>query len=249
MKAFQFLVIVFLPFAVAGCTTIPSYPSRAVNSGMTPSFANTPDADRVSLFSTDTDVLSDQEIARILAYEYEPPEELRVGILAIDESRWRAWSSELETTTAQVQSDFVRKLKRSGSIKEASYLPGLLVPSERTVGHFREAAARYQADMLVIYQPSCRTYAKYRIFSPNTSRSYCTVEAVLLDTRTGIVPLAVTESREFTAETTESEISFQETLRRAELGAVGDALTDIAAAVTGFLEEANSGAPRSGLDK
>jgi len=87
----------------------------------------------------------------------------------------------------------------------------------------------------MVYRASCRTYDKFRLFSPDEAKSYCNVEAVLLDTRTGIVPFSVTASRDFMTEKAREDLNFEETLARAELAALADALDEIGGEVVKFL--------------
>jgi hypothetical protein len=188
-----------------------------------------------SLFSSDNTVLSDEDISRILSYRYSPQQKNRIGILNIGRSSWLGWSADLDKSSVEIQSKLISKLRSSPIVYDASYLPSLLIPEKKTVAFFREAGARYQADLLILYQISFQTYEKYKILSPDKIKSYCTVEAVLLDTRTGIVPFTSTASREFTTEKSEQDLSLNEARRRAEIVALGDALTEIGDNVVIFL--------------
>jgi hypothetical protein len=189
-----------------------------------------------SLFSSDSALLSDDDIKRILGHRFLLQKQNKIGILTLGRSDWSGWSDELARAGSDVQSKLVAKLKSCPGVFDASYLPALLIPEKGTVGHFREAAARYQVDLLLIYQPSCRTYEKYRFLSPDKVKSYCTVEAVLLDTRSGIVPFTATASRDFIAEKSDTDLNLIETMRRVELNALREALGEIGDKVVDFLE-------------
>jgi hypothetical protein len=115
-------------------------------------------------------------------------------------------------------------------------LPSFLLPEKRTVGLLREAAARYQADLLLIYRTSCRTYDKYRFVRTDQTKAVCSVEAALLDTRTGIVPFTSEASRDVAATKSAEDMTLEETIRKTEMAAISDALADIAVRVTSFLE-------------
>ncbi len=228
--------MVLLAAALSGCATVATEP-RPADYYDRVSEAQNPETG--SLFSSDTAVLSDEDIKRILAFRYTPQKLNRIGILAMGQSYWFGWSDELARAGTEVQAKLVRKLRASALVYDASYLPSLLIPAKKTVGYFREAGARYQADLLLIYRASCRTYEKFRFFSPDRSKSYCNIEAVLLDTRTGIVPFTVTVSRDFVAEKTAKDLDISETMRRVELNALGDALGEVGDAVVRFLAAAS----------
>lgn len=191
-----------------------------------------------SLFTSDEAILSAEDIERILAFRYTVRPLNRIGIITLGRAFWFGYSEELARSGTDIQAGLVGRLRASPKVYDASYLPTLLIPKKRTVGHFREAAARYQADLLLIYQASCRTYDKYRFFAPDEARSYCNVEAVLLDIRTGIVPFTVTATRDFRAKENKEDTNFRETMARAELKALADALAEIGDAVVGFLAKA-----------
>lgn len=188
-----------------------------------------------SLFTSDEAILSAGDIAKILAYRYTAPPHNRIGIVALGRPFWFGYSEELARTGTDIQTGMVAKLRASPRVYDASYLPTLLIPEKRTVGHYREAAARYQADLLLVYQAACRTYDKYRFFSPDEAKSFCNVEAVILDIRTGIVPFTVTASRDFMTKENKEDTNFRETMARAELKALADALAEVGDEVVGFL--------------
>jgi hypothetical protein len=110
-----------------------------------------------------------------------------------------------------------------------------MVPREQAVPFLREAAARFQADLLFIFRPDCQTFQRWRLFAKDDVRATCTVEAVLLDVRTGIVPFSYIATNEFVARKTRDDANFQETIVRAELQAVTAGLEDIARHTVDFL--------------
>ncbi|MDH3968985.1 MAG: hypothetical protein OEU56_18370, partial [Rhodospirillales bacterium] len=194
----------------------------------------------VSLFSSDSAILSDADVKRILEHRFSPRRQNKIGILAIGQEYWFGWSDELARSGVEVQEKLVSKLRSSPLVHDATYLPSLLIPEKRSVGHFREAGARYQADLLLIYRAACRSYEKSQFFGPDNSKSFCNIEAVLLDTRTGIVPFAATASRDSLAKRLETDFNLYETMRRTELEALADALAELGEEVVAFLAAVRS---------
>ena len=127
------------------------------------------------------------------------------------------------------------ELMSSPSVYDASYLPSILIPDKKTVPYLREAAARYQADLLMVYRSYCRSFERYRLFSADQSRAYCGVEAVLIDTRTGLVPFTSSTSSTFDLTEDASDISFRETILKAQQEAITRALADVSKEVAAFL--------------
>ncbi|MCH7830604.1 MAG: hypothetical protein IIB75_08610 [Proteobacteria bacterium] len=117
-----------------------------------------------SLFSGDAAVLSDEAIRSILNYKYVPPAQSRIALLPFGREVWSGWSEELALSTEQMRSGVIDRLLSSPKIYDASYLPSILIPKTRTVPHLREAAARYQADLLLVYRSYCMSFERYRFF-------------------------------------------------------------------------------------
>ena len=120
-------------------------------------------------------------------------------------------------------------------IVDASVLPALLVPERRTIPHLREAAARYQADLLLLYRSSSILYGKEKLLAADQAKATCRLEAVLLDVRTGIVPFTSMVVETCTAKQVRDDLTFDETMRKAELEALGEALNAVADDLVAFL--------------
>ena len=67
------------------------------------------------------------------------------------------------------------------------------------------------------------------------------VEALLLDTRTGIVPFTTTAREEYTTTKGKDDLSIDETYKKAELTALRKALDAIGDDVAAFLEASTKG--------
>jgi hypothetical protein len=219
---------------LSGCATAPPH-AVGLGDELARERPVATDSSVQSLFSGDAALLSDADIARILAYKYLPPERARVGVLGLGQQLWFGYSDELARSGEDLRRDLLATLKQAPPVAEASFLPGLLVPSNRSVAHYREAAARTQSDLLLIYQASCRTYEKFRMFRASEAKAFCTVEALLLDVRTGIVPFTNTVTRELLIVESKDDFSIYETRRRSELNAIRDALNQVAGAVVAYL--------------
>ena len=192
-----------------------------------------------SLFSGDAETLSDEAIRKILAYRYEPPELSRIALMPFGREIWSGWSEELALASERIQAEVLDKLRASPRVYDASYLPSILVPQIRTVPHLREAAARYQADLLLVYRSYCQSFDKYRIFAADTSRAFCGVEAVLLDTRTGLVPFTTVATRTYDVVENATDTNFRETRLRAQMDATAAAMGDVSTEIVGFLASAD----------
>lgn len=190
-----------------------------------------------SLFPADAAILPDDAIARILAHEWSAPGKARLAVLRIGQrSQFLRWSGEFARLEGQVHQDVLATLRGSPRVATVGELPSLLVPKDQTVGHLREAAARYRADLLLAWRADCRSYERFRFFARDEAKAHCDLEAVLLDVATGIVPFAAATSREYATLQEGDELRVEEASRRAEMRATGDALGEVARSVLAFLE-------------
>lgn len=189
-----------------------------------------------SLFSSDEKTLSDADIARVLEFDYTAPPQSRIAILPFGWAAWSGWSEQMAIATDTIDREVVSRLRSSARVYDATFLPSILVPEKRTVPFMREAAARYQADLLLAFRSSCQTFEKYRILSPSQARAFCSVEAVVLDVRTGLVPFVATNTRTFNAVKKDEDLNFRETVLRSQLEAIGYALGEISREVVRFVE-------------
>ncbi len=228
------LVLVTLPLA-AGCgaarySTSPEYMSSGFYKDQAAMSAG-------SLFASDQAVMSNEAIDKVLTSKLTLPAQGRVAVLRFGpHSRWLWWSEELTKLGQETVSKFLGKLQACSRIADASLLPSLLTPGKQTVPYLREAAARYQADLLLVYRSASYTYEKQRFLAPDEAKANCFVEAVLLDVRTGVVPFTSVVTRTYTAKKSREDFNFTETVRKAELKALGQALDEVADDLVEFLE-------------
>ena len=192
-------------------------------------------AGELSLVAADAEILPDEDLARLLAYEYEPPPSSRIALLPFAWDYRSSWSADLARAAAVVDARMVETLEAAPGIFDASYLPSMLVPEKQTVPYLREAAARYQADLLLTFSSSCRAFQGTRLFQPDEARAYCRVDAALLDVRTGLVPFSAASTQTVEATESDGDLVEAETMLRAEIDAIAAALAEITDAVVEFL--------------
>ncbi|MCC6698092.1 MAG: hypothetical protein IT365_20895 [Candidatus Hydrogenedentes bacterium] len=215
----------------ADCKSKKSMPS--IN-GVGYSWGSDANQDTGSLFSSDQAVLSNEDIARILSTPVTLPETARMAVMQLGQNT-RYWSESSPVLGQQTTESFLAALRQCPRIAAATALPGILIPERHTVPYLREAAARYQADLLLIYRQNTGSYEKYRATQSDQVKAYCTVEAALLDVRSGTVPFTTVGFEEVRASKAKEDLSFDETVDKAYHEAESKALQEVAASVTQFL--------------
>jgi hypothetical protein len=196
------------------------------------------DNDRLqeSLFKGDQAVLSNQDIDRILTARITLTDRHRLAVLRSNSRN--IWYQEIADLETQNSERFLKALASTPQFTQVRFLPTLLIPERRTVPYLREAAARFQADLLLIYGTSVRTFQRDRLIGADEVHAEAVVESVLLDVRTGIVIHTAQAAEGITAKKTQGDVNFSQTVSKAQTEATGKALMKLADAVTGFVTTA-----------
>jgi len=224
--------ICIVGLVVAGCGNVSTRPDYMVSKKY-----QAREALSASLFPADQAALSNEAIEKILSAKIVLPAKARLAVVRIVPGghRWW-WLDEPDSVDRDIAEGFLAKLRACDRLADVSFLPSLMLPKKQTIPYLREAAARYQADLLLIYRSASRTYRKSRFLAADETRAYCTVEAVLLDVRTGVVPFTSVATQEYTTKASPEDVGFADTMRRAERKAFGQAMDRIAADLVRFLE-------------
>jgi len=208
-------VFVAIILLLLGCATSPDAPTA----GSYPDEAKVAGAIQ-SLFPSDSQVLSDEQIAAILEANSILPRAVSIAVVHLrhaSAARYWGWDSELEPEIRrQLADSLLSALATSDRVTRSAYLPSFLLPETPSVGHLREASARFQSDAVLVFRTECEIYQRFRIFRSPTAKASCRAEAALLDVRTGIVPFSAESLQEFEIAESRSDANYGETIRRAE---------------------------------
>ena len=184
-----------------------------------------------SLFPGDAEVLSDEQIRHILESIPALPTPARLALVHLQHQSaarfWGYgpyWAALRPGTRQQLATELGATLSASAAVSAASPLPTFLLPERPSVAHLREAAARYQADAVFIFRSDCQAYERYRLFQTPQAKAFCSVEAALLDIRTGLVPFTSQVLEDFSVRQSRADANMIETVRRAETAALQSAL-------------------------
>lgn len=227
------LIAILSLWAAAGCTS--AKPVAAYNPDYYWSAPPKEEAAGGSLFASDQAVLGNDEIERILSGQVVLPSRARLAVMKLGR-RTSYWSESSAMLDRQAVASMLNELNTSAAIARADVLPSLLAPDRVTVPYLREAAARYQSDLLLIYRVQHTSYEKYRMTRPDQAKARCDAEAVLLDVRSGIVPFTTVVSREIETQKQPDDLTFGETLDNAYRAAEEEVIVEIARRVKAFLE-------------
>ena len=210
-KACQLLAIALILLQSAGCAKKVAAPPMDTYQGI---LGNDSNRLQESLFKGDQELLSNQDIERILSARLSLADRHRVAVLGLNSRT--AWSQELADLETQNSERFLQTLRSATQLTQVRFMPSLLVPEKRTVPYLREAAARFQADLLLVYTTRVQTFRQDRFFGTDEVRARCIVESVLLDVRTGIVAHTARSAEGVVAKKSRGDLNFSETVAKAQ---------------------------------
>ncbi len=186
---------------------------------------------------------NDKHINDLLLHRIKLPSQNRIAILKLSNNQWENYSSRFSELNESMVIKLVQKLRSSERVYDASFLPAMLIQKKPTLQVLREASAHFQADLLLAYSSQCNSYQKYRFVAANETKAYCSVEAILLDVRSGIIAKSVVSTQNFSAKADKNDNDFSETIKKSELEAIATALGEVAIEVNLFLDSASTIAP------
>ena len=231
-------VLVLAGFS-CGCASESGSRSESVPSSLATleqSTAAAPDQLTESLFKEDQKVISNEDIQKILSAKLALPPHGKIAVIRAGlMPRWLGWSEDFTHMSRQSDEQLLEKIRNAPHVREAVYLPTMAIPHELTIPYLRQAAARFQADLVLVYRTYSRTYDRQRLFSADQTRAYCTLEALLIDTRTGVIPFSAIVTQDFSAERSKSDVDFSETIAKAEQQAIAKSQLEMAEQLVRFM--------------
>jgi len=176
--------------------------------------------------------LGDTALVQLLRHPLALPAHLAVGILYLPARQtwydnWWGGSALSLTESQELAESTVAVLSRSPRVSRAAVLPPFVLGDKHTVEAIREGAARFQADVMLVYRPGCRVFRREPFIGRTEWKSVCTVEAVAVDTRTGLLPFARVVTKQDISHRTKDDATEAATVERSQTAAIQAALADV----------------------
>lgn len=205
------------------------------------SYYNQNQPETLSLDQSASTSSSAENISKLLNHRIEIPQQNRIAIVNLNRSGIQGVQiSEANQLSEEFVENFILKLRSSERVYDASYLPAMLIAPQRSIDSLRLSAARMQADLILTYQSLCGSFSDFKLFSENQNKSYCTVEAVLIDVRSGLIALSSVSSQELETKESNKDLNFYEMQRKAEVKATHQALAKVADDVFNYFKSLES---------
>jgi hypothetical protein len=238
MKQTNLFILSILVFASCGTTAYQNpgelYRAQGYYSESEPPITQ-------SLFNDKNATISEENIRLILDGRYELPEILRVALVKLESKQKYQqryyWTSEEYLKTQQSYLElFTEKFKSSQRVTTVSIIPDLLISSNPTFVNIRESAVRTQADVVAIFSITSEIYSKYKVFSPDVIKAFATIEFILLDVRTGLIPFSTIVTKDYQSTKQKEDLDDSEARNRVKNEAVLLTISEVGEQLSKFLK-------------
>ena len=220
------------------CFFASCHTTGQMSAGTATDYGNSDTSITQSLFNDKGSTISEEGIQKILEGHYKLPSSLRVGIIRLDNVQKRRYyeTDEEYAKTQQSYLDlFAVKFRQSPGVRTVSVIPDILTSRSPSFTTIREAAVRMQSDLVLVYSINSDLYSRYKIFSNPDMKAYATIQLVLLDVRTGLIPFSTVVTKDYLSKKNKGEMDISEAMSRVQKEAVLAAIEEAGQKIVGFL--------------
>lgn len=178
--------------------------------------------------------LSEGAIQKILASRVSLPKQITIAIVRLSDTKE---GLDFQTIDKEISDKFYDKSNWGARIQSVIPVPQMMLATPVTLPALRQTAALMQADVLLIIKPISYGDWKFEWIEANKGKGVTSLEILLLDTRTSVVPYTavITEAAEISKDS--SEYSNYELMSRAKKASEAKALLQVAPAIQKFISK------------
>lgn len=148
--------------------------------------------------------------------------ELHTNAMAFDQT-----SFQKSIITKANSAHFKNIVKNSKYIQDVSLIPEFIMPKEDDFKSLRDVAALMQADLLLILKTNSYTDYDFNMTEKNKAKAIATIQAIVLDVKTGVIPFTSIATNEFLAKKEKKDFSNKELKIRATITAEDNSLKEL----------------------
>lgn len=177
--------------------------------------------------------LNEASVQKILASKVSLPARLNLAVVRLSESNE---GLNFQTISPEVAEKLYETSQWGERVKSITPMPQMMVAKPATLTSLREAAVLLQADALLVIRPMSYGDWKFRWFKDDQAKATTSLEMLLLDTRTSVVPYTAVVSESAELEGQQADYNNYELVARAKKASETKALLRVAPAVAKFLK-------------
>ncbi|MCL1868753.1 MAG: hypothetical protein FWF72_07430 [Paludibacter sp.] len=203
-----------------------------------------------SLFTDKNATISEENIQKLLDGVYTLSDKMKIAVVRFADGKnnkqyfyWNYYNQRGNEEYLKTQQEFLelftKKFNETGKVSEVFVVPDILLASNPSFTNIREAAVRTQSDVVAIFTITSELYTKRKIFSKLEIKAYSTIQFVLMDVRTGLIPFSTIVTKDFQAFRAKEETDFnkEEASERVKKQATLLSIEEIGQQLKTFLEK------------
>jgi len=176
--------------------------------------------------------LNEAAVQKILSSKVAFPKTINLAIVRLTES---VEGLDFQMIDQEISEKFYNKTNWGSRVQSIIPVPQVMIAKPATLASLRQTAVLLQADALLIIKPISFSDWKFQWFDGDKAKGITSLEVLLLDTRTSVVPYTsvVTETAEVTKD--KSDYSNYELMNRAKKASENKALLQVGPALQKFM--------------
>ena len=191
-----------------------------------------------SLFEAKDRTISEENIKKLLDGKLYIPDSLRVAVYKYKSITYGSYSKvynasddeNLLKNQQRFMDTLVFSMDKAKRVRRVNVIPSMMLSLRPNITELRESAVRLQSDMLLVFNTTSDIYYRFKLLKSDEAKAHATTEAILMDTRTGLIAFTTVITKECLLKAIPNEL-IEETRKRAEreavlqtLGVVGEKL-------------------------
>lgn len=173
--------------------------------------------------------LDEKSIQKVLNSKIRIPRAINLAVTRVGSD------SDFQRIDQKVAQDFYAKKNWGKRVQSIIPVPRVLIEAPISINTLRRSAVLLQADMHLIIMPFSYGDWKFQWFEKNKAKATTSLEVLLLDTRTGVIPFTSIITETVEVEKVDDEYSNTELVSRARRDSEKKALIQVAKQVKTFL--------------
>lgn len=223
----RLLLFIFTLLSVSACASAP----KSFDQKFVEQYQSRVDLEK-SLLEENGEI-KEGNIEKILTTKVKLPDSLSIAIVRLPEAEFNS----VHTITKESASTFLDRKNWGSRVHAVIPLPQMLMAKEPNLKNLRQAAALLQADMLVIVRPASRKDWRMNFLSPDQAKAISSLEVLLMDVRTSVIPFTTLISEEAEVDESMSDYSKHELMLRATQQSELKASLQIPIQIKSYLEK------------
>lgn len=179
--------------------------------------------------------LNETSIQKILDSKVALPKNINLAVVRLADSES---GLSFQTVDQDIADQFYKTVNWGNRVQSIIPLPQVMLAKPVTLTSLRQAAVLLQADALLIIKPISMSDWKHQWFDATKAKAQTSLELLLLDTRTSVVPYTSLISSEVEVSKNDSDYDTQELLMRAKRESEKKAFLQIPTALQKFISTA-----------